>query len=91
MQESSQTKVCTKCKAEKSIWDFRLWNRASVVFEAWCRDCQSVAVTAFGRLRDLGASQTDYDELLAKAGGKCEGCGVPRSRSGKALALDRCH
>ena len=38
-----ETKICTKCKIEKSVTDFRWKNKAQGKLHSQCKDCQKAA------------------------------------------------
>lgn len=86
---------CAKCQTYLPISSFK--PRAGRVnqFESWCRTC-AVKYARSIILEKLGISDKDYQDLYARSGGKCEGCGRPevvRSKSGeiRRLAIDHDH
>ena len=98
-------KVCTKCKEEKPLGEFRIRvSRGNDARHSWCKSC--VKGTNKDRSTDkereyklkynFGITMLEYDRMLKDQGSVCKICGNPevaKSNSGvtKRLAVDHCH
>jgi hypothetical protein len=95
------TKICTKCKEEKSVDDFNkryAKGRSPDARRPDCKRCEYLRRKRTGleergwrkkRLAIYGLTLELYDELLAAQGGVCAICEEPPTR--RPLDVDHCH
>ncbi len=77
--ETEDTKLCSKCKKIKSLFEFNFSPVARKFARTICSKCEKEN----GILRKYGITLKDYDAMLEKQNGKCKICGT------KKLAKDQ--
>jgi hypothetical protein len=102
---SSITKICSKCKQEKSIDEFYIFKAGKFGRYSWCKPCASADRSAYQRnnrpkiklvdkrryLREkYDLTLEEYQELYGSQEGKCAICKQVDSR-GHLLCVDHDH
>jgi hypothetical protein len=101
---NSVTKVCTKCKTEKPIDEFRQAKGYRGGRDTHCKVCTNAAIKDY-RVRNVektrksnserqlkknyGITFDEYDKMLERQGGVCATCGKPPN--GRRLHVDHDH
>lgn len=60
--ESTQTKVCSKCKTEKPLEEFHKNRSKKDGLNCWCKGCLNTCNTVRRRTREGKAKQKEYDQ-----------------------------
>lgn len=75
-----KTKICARCKVEKSASKF--YKKADGRLESWCKNCMLVApsrrkATRKSRLKRYGLTEESYQQLFESQAGLCAICAQP--------------
>lgn len=88
------SKICRKCKINKSRKDFTLCKRSSDLLQSYCKECSKISTREcrkrdpfFGRKWELkfhyDMTLKEYNDLFKKQDEKCLICKLPESRINK--------
>ena len=95
-----ETKICSKCKTEKSIIEFYHRKKSKDGFSGVCKKCRYKynyeekyprPALELKLKRDYGISLIEYDKMFEQQGGVCAICGKSQPQQFHRLAVDHDH
>lgn len=93
-------KTCTKCKQEKSIDDFYVRNKRTMIRQCVCKECTKTRVKSqydADRVRNnhfkrnYGITLEQHSEMFEQQDGRCACCGNTGDGKWSQLCVDHCH
>jgi len=73
--ESENTKICTKCKQVKPLYEFSVSSTGRKFSKSECIECTKERSKESHILNKFNITLETYDKMLKKQNGKCKICG----------------
>ena len=100
-----ETKVCTRCRAEKPLSEFSRRKNSEPLLKSACKNCQRERARFYWKRKPLpkgvqrernlrksfGIGVEDYNKLLEAQDGCCAICNTKMCASGRNFAVDHDH